>query len=364
MIGITENQHQYRPGRDPVKRTELVNFLRKQIIEGVWKSGEVLPPRTWFEKEFKASPLTVQRSFEILINDRMLRSEGRHGTFVCDNLPHLSRYALVLYGTARRESMFTRTFCHTVDELVRQGKYNFKIYYDLGCNIGTPEHEELIYGVENQLFAGVFFAFRPEFLVGTPILTAPGMPRVAFMSQSNCRDYPGVLSIDWKGHEATNRALDYLKLQGKRRVAMLVPSTYYQHELAAADHAKLNANGLACPAGFYHQINPHIPEEVNSLVHLLFMLPPAQRPDALCIGDDNFLPHAVTALKTIFGDRAGEAVTITSHANFPLLQQCDLPVKYFGLNVKEVIESSVRMIDQLRSGETVGNRLIEVCESP
>ena len=106
-------------GRDPVKREELIGYIREQVVSGLWLPEAKLPPRTWFEQKFAAAPATVQKAFEILCGEGVLFSEPRRHTRVSGTPPHLAHYGLVLYGTAERENLYSRSLIRAA-ELLRQ----------------------------------------------------------------------------------------------------------------------------------------------------------------------------------------------------------------------------------------------------
>lgn len=206
----------YKPkgqrGRDPVKRDEMLCYIRGQIHSGVWGVGAKLPSRKWFEKMFAASPTTVQQTFERLHSERVLESEPRKGTRVSLYPPHLTRYGLVLYGSKKLENIFSRTIVRAAEILRRERGLNLQIYFDLDCRIDEPDHLELLYGVENQLFAGLFFASSPKNLLGSPIVEKEGIPRV-FMSSAGA-NLKGV-EVDINHPRLEYRAIEYLAEAGR-----------------------------------------------------------------------------------------------------------------------------------------------------
>ena len=76
----------------PADRTRLiVQTLRNQIVEGELPPGGRLPTREEVERRFGAGASTVQKALEQLRRDGFVEVNGKQGTYVVPNPPHLTR---------------------------------------------------------------------------------------------------------------------------------------------------------------------------------------------------------------------------------------------------------------------------------
>jgi DNA-binding LacI/PurR family transcriptional regulator/DNA-binding transcriptional regulator YhcF (GntR family) len=61
---------------------QIEGTLRRQIIEGKWQVGAIVPSRRNLAKQYGVSPITIERAITGLIADGLLRADDRRGTFV------------------------------------------------------------------------------------------------------------------------------------------------------------------------------------------------------------------------------------------------------------------------------------------
>ena len=75
---------------------------------------------------------------------------------------------------------------------------------------------------------------------------------------------------------------------------------------------------------------------VPNLLHLLWRLPPAERPDSLVVGDDNLLPPALATLAGL-GVQPGRGFQVVAHANFPVAMAPVPGVRRIGFSIPQVV---------------------------
>jgi len=76
------HQHKIiRRGDEPVYQ-QLVNILKAQIAEGKYLPGDRLPPESELCKRYRVSPMTVRRSINMLIDQRVVSTIQGSGTYV------------------------------------------------------------------------------------------------------------------------------------------------------------------------------------------------------------------------------------------------------------------------------------------
>lgn len=317
-------------GRDPVKREEILSYIRERVLNGVWKPGDKLPPRTWFEQKFDAAPLTVQRTFQILIDDRVLESEKRIGTKVSARQPHLSRYGVILYGTRELESVFSQVLVKAANAVAKKKQADIEHFFVLGLHKDAEDYKRLLYGIENKLFAGLFFATTPSSLEGTPIVKND-LPKVA-IGNSSAR-FPDITMVNFNTQSLVPEVLRYFSESRCRNIAAILSGESNSLKECEDFRKRATGFGLECPSGYVMEISAVSPLQVKPLVHLLFSRYNTRPPEGLYVGDDNFLPHVIDVLNRKFGTDAGKKVKLVSQVNFPQLVKYDYPVKFFGFDL-------------------------------
>ncbi len=61
---------------------QLYDILRKQILAGIWKPGDMLPTETELLEQYELSRTTVRQSLDMLVNDGLIYRQRGRGTFV------------------------------------------------------------------------------------------------------------------------------------------------------------------------------------------------------------------------------------------------------------------------------------------
>jgi DNA-binding LacI/PurR family transcriptional regulator len=230
-----------------------------------------------------------------------------------------------------------------------------RLFYGIDGHTDARDYRRIVSDLRTRRVAGVLLASAPHRIADTPIMTEPGVPRVALMNPAHA---PPGLSVVAFSHRAYIRAvLDYAVAQGRRRVAVLtVPAHATAWERALAERAK-DGQVETCP----HWVQCVAPEYASSarpLIRLLMHAEQRVRPDALVITDDNLVEQATRGL-TDLGIDVPSQLLVTAHANFPLPSDAHVPVRRIGYDAGRVLDICIGELNrQRREG---GARRIRVC---
>lgn len=324
-----------------VRQTEIAAVLREEIVAGRLKPGSRLPTRSELEDRFQASPTTLQRVFDRLHADGMVESRGRAGTFVARRPPHLTHYALVLHGGAT-DSRYYRTLASQA-AVLSSGRPRVSTYFQVSGLFPSGDHERLHQDLEHQCLAGVIFGTDPRDLQGSPLLTLPGLPRVAIAEPLPMMPtvYP-----DRKGFLA--RGLEALAERGRRRVALVdfAARSPVQEACLLQDLAR---RGMTTRPEWSMLPNPRSPAAISRAVLLLLSLPADQRPDALMITDDNLVEAATAGIYA--AGLPADALDVVGHCNFPDVPPASVPFIRLGFDFHQMLAQCLASIDAQRHGE-------------
>jgi DNA-binding LacI/PurR family transcriptional regulator len=327
-------------------RERVLVKLRASIVSGRYRPGERLPTRAELERLHQTTPVTVQRAFDQLALEGFVVARGRQGTFVAERPPHLCRYALVFPYRDRPERpwpQFWRALAAEAQVLTQSNGHALAFSYGNETQKDREAYESLEADVLAHRLAGLIFASRPFYLRGSPVLEAPGIPRVAVMSAP---EPPNVRAIDLGGDFLAS-SLRHLLGLGRRRIAVVtVP------QLLARTTTALSEAGLDAPSYWVQTASPEAPETARGAVHLLMASNPGRRPDGLVIMDDNLVPHATAGLADA-GLRAPGDVVVVGHANFPHVTPSAVPITRLGYDTRELLKTAERILDAERRGEPV-----------
>lgn len=116
---------------DESLQSQIVRQIRAHILAGNLKAGEGLPSIRGLARDQKVSVITVQRAYEILMQEGVIHSRRGRGFFVT-KLPDREKGRIAkekLYKnlkravqTAATEGLTAKKIHNIVDEILRNGK--------------------------------------------------------------------------------------------------------------------------------------------------------------------------------------------------------------------------------------------------
>ena len=347
-------------GRPPVHLERILQAIRGRIVAGEFAPGEKIPSIRAFEKEYGVSRVTMQRVITRLSQDGFTSTHVGRGTLVADHPPHRCRYGVVY--PARRQQGWTRYFealLHAVEtvQTAADGR-GFVTYTGIRRETISDDFDQLTYDVANQRVAGLLFTTLPFELHASTVLTTPGIPRVVIGPDAPWR---GCNAIALAMDELERRALDYLKAQGKRRVAVIccADAKLNFDDTWERQQRLIHERGMTTRKYWLQGVNLHAPAWTKNLVHLLFQRNDAEPPDALLILDDN-LVEPVTAGIVDAGLSVPDDLCVVAHTNYPCPTQAAVPVRRIGFDMVDVVEQACGLIDRQRECPDARPRAVTV----
>lgn len=336
-------------GRPTPKQTYVENAVRKKIVSGEWPTGSRLRTRAQLHEEFGVSIVTLQHAFDELAEEGFVEARGRSGTYVTDNPPHVSQFALVIPDDPEKDSRRWSSFW---DALIQEARvleedYPYAIipYYGVGKHPDAEDYRTLVSEVEDHRIAGIIFATSPHLVTGTPLTEEPGIPHAAIMSAPSSG---AIAAVDPDARSFYRRALDHLSERGRKRIGIIAARTLPVGEDGL--HSWLAERGQETRREWVQLPSPWGREGITRVAHLL-MSRRDDRPDGLIIGDDNLVESATRGLVDA-GVRAPEEVELVCHANFPCPSDSALPAARIGFDARRLLKECVERIIQQRHGES------------
>lgn len=338
-------------------RQEIVLALRSRILRGEIPPGGVFPRRIDLERQFGASPLTVQRAIDALRQEGFIYVKGRRGTFVSPRPPHLCQYAVVfcLPGPHGESGLprFYQAIANEAFAVDRGGERRMDVRFGVQAHADNEKYRTLVAGMHAHLYAGMIFATHPYHdLAGTPLVEEPGIPRVAIMEPMEGQ---AMAAVALDSQSFIDKALDYLASRGRRRVAVLSAarvSDFFERVVQG-----MQARQIATRPYWLLQVHIDRAACARSCIHLLLNDKQIERPDGLIIADDNLVEDASAGIVAA-GVRVPEDLEVVAHCNFPWPTSSVLPLRRLGYDARTVLSACIDSIDQQRRGEAASNRTI------
>lgn len=337
-----------RAGRPADRQELIVQELRSQIVRGSFGPGSRLPTREKIGTQYGAGTNTVQRALDRLKEDGFILSNGRYGTTVAPNPPHLARYGLIFPGipdVTDNWGSFWSALSREAERIEKETDISLPIYVGVegskhNANISRLEEDVLCHRL-----AGLIFVTFTSQLEESPLLREPGVARVAIANAC-----PYVPAINTDTQTMMSKGAQILAARGATRVAVLTPNRSSLQLKGFAE--QLQQLGLENRAYWNHDIPLNNPATAENIVHLLMSLAPENRPDSLLIADDNILEHATRGLLSA-GVRPTDQMTVVSHCNFPWPTPTNYPVTRVGFDTREIIRTALSHLRVLQRGGTV-----------
>ena len=342
-----------------MRRNEIEEALRTAIRAGAYPAGTRIPSRRSLLTEFQVSPVTLQAALDHLAEQGYVVPRGRHGTFVTDLPPNLTRYALV-FPDQPGKGQWNRfwSVIHREGLGWRDGRErSFIPYFCTEGDPDSPDHLRLRSDVADGRLAGLLFATPPWYLEGSPIL-GHDIPRV-FMGndpQDTTRFSASGLSFG-ESDGILQRVFQAFHAAGCRRIAGLID--IHQADQWPAYVQEAQRAGLASQRNWWIGLPTHHggSTSAQAVARLLLDRSPQDRPDALFIGDDNLVPHATAGVQDLELRVPGD-LTVIAHANFPNPTPAAVPCGRFGIDAVELLGAGLDELDRLKTARD--RRLVQV----
>ena len=344
--------------KTPRSHNALLTELRRRILTGELAPGAQLPTRLELVQEFQTSPHTLQRAVDHLRRDGFLSVVARQATYVARHLPNRFHFAMVFRSRPWPDGAWNRFF---------QTLANAATHYDgsdaeprrISVHVGVDEHADnremkaMLHAIDNQSLAGLIFPEEPfaSGLAGTPLMTRPGIPRVAFRGGPI---EPSTAAVTFDS-ASLEKALDHLAAQGCRRIAVLGNLGSRPGEEATA--AAVGDRGMVLRPHWFLMLPASQPECARKVAHLLLHEAQRERPDGLLIADDNLVEHAQMGIVDS-GIRVGRELHLVIHANFPSAVPNVLPARRLGYDARTALGFCLELLEEVRQGKPPGVRVL------
>lgn len=339
----------------------ILDHLRSKIVDGTYKSGEQLPTREQLTRSCKCSLATIQRALGCLEEEGFVSVHGRLGTLVSAEPPHLFRYGLAFPTAPHRgyqRGSWSRFFeaIVTASGMVEQklAPRKFVPFYGIDNRPDNSQHDALLEAARARRLKGVLSLVPYVHITGSALLEQPDVPQVMLVDGKD-KPAANVIPLFTDNNLFLVRAFEYLKKQGRRRIAVLLSggalgASVRPDELPARVQKIAADAGIRTPSHWIQILEPNLAAGTRQCVELLMQKSNSEiRPDGLILADDYFVEPAVVGL-TSAGVHAPRDLEIVAWANFPIVPQTPVPAKYLGLCADALLLTATRLIDDWHAG--------------
>ncbi len=331
--------------------SQITRILRDRIVAGTLQPGGRLPTRIELASAFHTTTVTVQKSLDHLRHDGFVITRGRAGTFVVSHPPHLTRYALVFPSSpfGRGWTRFWHTICGSAQALEATEQITFPLFYDVDGHSDVEAYQTLVADARSSRLAGIIFAGDPFWMKDVPGHSL-GVPAVTIQGDYLENIMP-LYTTD--RYSFLDRALDYLRGRGRRKIAVLHTFPVDSPSGVPAVLAeRLARRGLEVRRLWSIPLPPGATPTAAYITEMLMALPREDQPDALVITDDHWVEFATRGLLAA-GKSVPRDFDVVAHTNFPDLPQANVPVRWLGFDTTRLLRGCIEILQRQQQGETV-----------
>lgn len=334
-------------GRYPVKQQEIYSQFAHQVKTGILKPGDKLPIREQLIPQYNSTSNTIQRSIDMMVEDGLLVTIPRKGTFVAEKPSCLYRYAVVFSNEINDPNW--RGLDSAIYKLLAQFESEtdceFFVYDGINTNnrVNKTIIDELETDISTGRLAGVFYASNPYYLEKYPSIMESKTPSIA-IKKADSDSFP---IVNFNNHSLINEMVDHLVAEGCKNIAMYLPLGSGDHHLDTYQRA-LTRNRLVYDQSWVMGISFKYPQWINNHVQLLLGHNAALKPDGLIVMDDTLAPYILNSIEE-FNLNIENEIKVISHANMLSDSGVDTRVNFdrMGFNIRELIEYCLKnMRDQ------------------
>lgn len=141
---------------------QLVNIIRAQIAEGIYRAGDQLPPESAICKQFNVSHMTARRAIDMLAQQGIVNTEKGRGTFV----KHLSLET----ATFHLQEMQNLLGDPTASEVLLLGVQVIRTDEDIAKKLQLEIGEKAIYIKRLLKVRGEPYLYHRAYIIGDPRL--------------------------------------------------------------------------------------------------------------------------------------------------------------------------------------------------
>ncbi|TVR15742.1 MAG: GntR family transcriptional regulator [Planctomycetota bacterium] len=309
---------------EPIRK-RLRRYICRNIIEGHWPPGHMLPSREQMANTLHVSLRSLQMVMDELMADGTLVTIASKGTFVTAHPHCLHRLAMVLPPDNHPG------LCTSLRTVGKDPKGPYSFAYR-----ALNDLDQVIEDLD-------YYRYRGIILLDEPLAYSQDMQQrlrqfplvvIGYMSDAFARVHLDLYaSISW--------GLRQLAAEGFERIAIISQSRK-TNQLQTRIQRWLSMLKLPYDPRWLLEININSPHTAGNLVPLLWSLPQAERPQAILISDDHLVPSVTKAFRRCTGQ---DVPHVLAHANHPRMSRSAVPAQRYGFRAEDILANAIELLE-------------------
>ena len=344
-----------RRGPLPRKRRKIADWVRREIVRGEFREGDLLPDRKWFMREFAANRHSVQNAFDELVKSGFVNAVRGHGTRVAARLPFAGRYLLVVKSDS--DDAGSRYFAQSLKTAAKCVSARRGVVFDASdvsdAPPGSREYEEIVARIRAHSYAGVFAQGVTKGHGFDTVTNIDDVPVVFVGKRSDRAMGSAACAVKgWATDDIYRLHFADLQEKGCRRIAVFAPIPVGDIAVRREKVSRLAGSyGLQVVRGGYQTFSMRVWNDYafRRFLEMFFASDAGRAADGVVLADDNFLVPFADVCRAEFGSAGDSRYVVTSHCNRPVPPETDFPANFHGIDWSMTLEAFVDYADDVRS---------------
>ena len=266
----------------------IAEAIATDILAGAYSEG-CLPRREELCGKYQATRATVQNAVDLLVDQGLLKSHGRNGTHLRQDLGQSLTFGIAIQASRSQDDTLFLMMEKAVAALARSKGFQFKLYHGIKDAPEAGDTRLLLADIEAHRLGGlILFWPSPEMFAR---FHRAWLPIICTSEDFHFKDCDHV-SLDY--NSLVDGLLDTCEAAGRRRVALLanaeMNAVHINHFRAEVDRRRLTVHEDWIIAGCLCEKSRRWTERT---VRFMLEHSLAEPPDALVVLNEQLAPHAI-----------------------------------------------------------------------
>ncbi|MFA5204245.1 MAG: GntR family transcriptional regulator [Lentisphaeria bacterium] len=288
----------------------IAEAIAADILAGAYPEG-CLPRREELCGKYQATRATVQNAVDLLVDQGLLKSHGRNGTHLRQDLGQSLTFGIAIQASRAQDDTLFLMMEKAVAALAQSKGFQFKLYHGIMDAPEAGDTRLLLADIEAHRLGGLILFWPSSEMFAR--FHRPWLPIICTIEDFHFKDCDYV-SLDY--NSLVDGLLDQCEAAGRRRVALLanveMNAVHINHFRAELERRRLPLREDWIVAGCLCEKSRRWTERT---VRFMLEHSLAEPPDALVVLNEQLAPHAIRGIAHT-PLKLGRDLLLASHCNF------------------------------------------------
>jgi len=193
-------------------KTQIIeSYLRAQIKNGVWKTGDVLPKSKELAKKFNSSEFILREAMQPLMKEGILGRKTRVGTFVLSEKKNISGNIIILSISNQQYDMNSYTepnYIKNLTDILAENNQEYKISIAIN-GISNKELLKALHVTDSDFTKNTIGVINLISYLPTDEIEKKGIPAITFSGMITNRESEVIFDVGSIYYQSLNQLSNY-----------------------------------------------------------------------------------------------------------------------------------------------------------